>query len=392
MNQHLRTVQASFLKEMRVWKRNPQKLVLLLLLPLLFFTAFTVLMGGVYYGAGVEVALVVEEQNPGPFTDGLIEILGEYDPIPPRLVPIQMDADAANSLFENGDILLIITIPDGFENAITNNESTFVHIRVANVHEDMTKNLRMPVIRKLDIFYQTFLQDEALADFKVETLRSYTPPRLGYMAWTITIYGVMVGSIYAAGSAMTQEFEQDTWDEILLSNKSPHSIHLGKMLSGVVISYISPVFLFLLGFLLFGAWPTGDIVTYLVLTFLLSLFCSGIGVILGAFVRNSVFMVPLAALCGLFYWIVGGGIAPLELVGVSFGYINEYTPISNVYRPLIRMFVEGSYATLAIDLTVIGLFAVVFLVISPIVADRLARLDLNQLVDNAKRRRRGNTS
>ena len=388
MSLSLRVVRASLAKELRVWKRNKRKLSLVVLLPVMFFAAFTLLMGGVYYGAGVEVALVVEEQNPGFYTNAFIDILQEYDSVPPRLVPLEMDADRASQLFDNGDILLVITIPSGFEYAISHNESTFIHIRVANVHEDLTKNLRMPVIRKLDIFYQRYLNQDAPVTFEVENLRSFTPPRLAYMAWTITIYAIMVGSIFGAGSAMTQEFEQETWDELILSNQSPHSIFIGKMLSGVIISYIAPPIILCLGLLMFGVWPNGDIITFMVLTLLLALFCSGIGIILGAVFRNSVYIVPLAALSGIFYWIVGGGIAPLELVGVTFGAFNEYLPISNVYRSLIRMFVEGSYGMIIVDLSVIGAFALVFMVLSPIIADKVTRVDFAQRLEEIKRRRR----
>ncbi len=388
MKLSLRVLMVSFIKEMRVWKRNPRKLLLVILLPILFFTAFTLLMGGVYYGSGLEVALVVEEQNPDVYTNGLIEILEEYDPIPPRLVPVEMDAESASRLFDNGDILLVITIPSGFEHALSHNESTFIHIRVANVHEDLTKNLRMPVIRKLDIFYHRYLNQDSAVSFEVENLRSFTPPRLAYMAWTITVYGIMVGAIFSAGSALTQEFELQTWDELNLSNQSPHSIFLGKMLSGVVISYISPPVIFVLSYVMFGVWPQGDVVTYLVLTLLLSVFCSGIGIIFGALLRNSVFTVPLAALTGLFYWIVGGGIAPLELVGVTFDAFNEYLPVSNVYRSLIRMFVEGSYGTLAVDLSLIGVFAIAMIILAPIITNKVVRTDFGQKLDEIKHRKK----
>jgi ABC-type multidrug transport system permease subunit len=382
-----RVVKASFIKEIRVWKRNPQKLVLVILLPLMFFAGFGMLMGGVYFGSGVETAVVLNEQNPGAYTNGLIEILGEYDPIPPRLDPIFMDAETADKLFQNGDILLVITIPDGFEDALTNNESISIQIQIANIHEDLTKNLRMPVIRKLDIFYQTYLLNDSLVDFRMVNLRPFTPPRLAYMAWTISVYSVMFGAIFAAGSTMTQEFEQETMDELTLSNQSSTAIYMGKMLSGVVISFTAFPFLFSLSYLLFGVWPNGDLLTFLSMTFLLALFCSGIGIIAGAFFRNSVFVVPVAALGGVFYWIVGGGIAPLELIGASFETFNEYLPVSNVYRSLIRMFVEGRYVTLPIDLTVIGIFAAVFLVISPMIADRVSKLNLGQIVEDAKHRR-----
>ncbi|MFX1559938.1 MAG: ABC transporter permease [Promethearchaeota archaeon] len=387
MNFSPRVMKASFIKELRVWRRTPQKLVLVILLPLMFFVGFSMLMGGVYFGSGVETAVVMNEQNPGVYTNGLLEILGENDPIPPRLDPLMMDADTADRLFQNGEILLVITIPDGFEDAITNNESVSIHVQVANIHEDLTKNLRMPVIRKLDIFYQTYFLNDSLVDFETVDLRPFTPPRLAYMAWTISVYSVMFGAIFAAGSAMTQEFEQETMDELVLSNQPPHAIYVGKMFSGVVISFSAVPVLFLLSYILFGVWPNGDILTFFSLTFLLALFSSGIGIIAGAIFRNSVFVVPVAALGAIFYWIVGGGIAPLSLVGATFETMNEYLPVSNVYRSLIRMFVEGTYTSLVIDLTVIGVFAVVFLIFSPIITERLTEVDFGQKLEDVKKRR-----
>jgi len=387
MNQSLRVIRASFIKEMRVWRRSPQKLVLVVLLPLMFFVGFSMLMGGVYFGSGVETAVVLEEQNPGIYTDGLLEIIGNDDPIPPRLDPIIMDAETANALFQNGDILLVITIPDGFENAIATNQTTTISVQVANIHEDLTKNLRMPVIRKIDFFYQTYLVNDSLVDFEVEELRPFTPPRLAYMAWTIAVYSVMFGGIFAAGSAMTQEFEQETMDELILSNQSTNAIYLGKVFSGVVIAHAAIPVLFPLSFVLFGVWPNGDILVFLSLTLLLALFSSGLGLIAGAVFRNSVFLVPVAALGGIFYWITGGGIAPLELVGSTFGIMNEYLPVSNVYRSMIRMFVEGSYGSLFTDIGVIGMCAIVVMLVSPIIADRLSEADFGQKVEHLKQRR-----
>ena len=387
MNFSFRVIKASFIKELRVWRRNPQKLVMVILLPLMFFVGFSMLMGGVYFGSGVETAVVLNEENPGVYTDGLLEILGEDDPIPPRLDPILMDAETADRLFQNGEILLVITIPDGFENALSTNTTVSIHVQVANIHEDLTKNLRMPVIRKLDIFYQAYLLNDSLVDFEMVNLRPFTPPRLAYMAWTISVYSVMFGAIFAAGSAMTQDFEQETMDELILSNQSPNAIYMGKMFSGVVISFTAIPFLFILSYLLFGVWPNGDILTFLSLTFLLALFSSGIGIIAGAVFRNSVFVVPVAALGAIFYWIVAGGIAPLGLVGATFESFNEYLPVSNVYRSLIRMFVEGTYDSLIVDLSVIGVFAVVFLIISPIITNRITQIDFGQKLEELKKRR-----
>jgi ABC-2 type transport system permease protein len=392
MSEFIRIFRAGVKKELRVWLRNKRRLGFVALFPLLYYFAFVLLMGGVYAGPGVDTALVIEEQNPGVYTNGLVEILGEHDPIPPSLRLIEMNAERADVLFENGEILVVITIPDGFEEAVTNNVSTSIHIEVNNAHEDMTKNLRMPVIRKLDLFYQTYLPDAASSNFEVELLNEFTPPRLAYMAWTILIFGISFGGLFLSGSTTTHEYEQETLDELLMSNQSVHAIFMGKMFSGVILSYISVPAVFLLGWGLYGLWPQGTILAFLALTLPLSIYSAGLGVIIGAVVRNSVYMVPLSALGALFYWIVGGGIAPLSLVGAGFGVFNEYVPFSNVYRTAIEMFVQGTYTYLHVDIFVIWSFAIAFLLMSPILADKLARVDFGRKIEQIRQRRRRKAS
>ena len=387
MNQFLRVLTSTIKKEVRVWKRNKTKVGLIVLVPLLFWTGFTVLMGGVY-SSGIEVGLVVLEENPGYYTEGLVEILGEPDDIPPSMVLIQMDESEAEALFDSGDVMLVIVIPDGFEDAVSNNDSANIEIWVNNMHEDATKNLRMPVIRKLDIFYQTYLPESSPVDFDYELLRPITYPRLGYMAWTMTIYAVMFGAIFAAGSNMTQEFENGTFEELELANQSPIAIHAGKILVGSCAGYLAPPFLLILGWLGFGIWPNGDIIIYLALTILLAILGASIGVVLGAIFRHSVYMVPLAVLVSLYYWIMGGGMAPLMIGGAQFDIIDSYWPISNAYRSLVTMFVDASYKTLGVDLLILGIASIGMLILAPILANYIARVDYMRRIEAIRQRRR----
>lgn len=386
MSDFPRVLRSSITKEIRIWRRNPQKLALVVLLPLLFWVAFNLLMGGVY-STGIDVALVVEEDNPGYYTNALIDVLGEPDEIPPSLRLSEMNAETADALFQNGDIQLVITIPNGFEQALANNESTSIHIRVNNAHEDMTKNLRMPVIRKLDIFYQTYLSSDAIADFDYVPLRPYTFPRLAYMGWTISIYSLMFAAIFIGGSAMTQEFENKTLDELTLSNNSPFAIYSGKLLSSILLSYVAAPILLLLTMFTHGVWPLGDIITFLLLTIPFVLFNSSLGLVLGAVFRNSVYMVPIAALGSIFYWITGGGIVPLLLLGEQFVIADSYLPISNVYRSLIHMFVYGQYTFVMNDFAVIAVFALPMLVIAPFLANRISQIDYSRRIEELRRRR-----
>lgn len=387
MNIFVRVFKASLVKETKTWLRNKSRLIFIVAFPLLYYSAFLLLMGGVYAGPGVDAALVVHEDNPGDYTNGLIEILGEPDEIPPSLNLIEMDSETASLHFENGDVFIVITIPDGFEAALANNESISIQLWVNNAHEDMTKNLRMPVIRKLDLFYQTFLPGRTNSTFEVELLNPYTPPRLAYMAWTVTIFGTSFAGFYLASSGTASEFEYETLDEITLSNQSLHAIYAGKMFSAVILSYLSIPVVFLLGLAAYGVWPMGNIVVYIAMTLLLATFCSGIGVVLGAIFRNSVYVVPVAALGALFYWLTGGGIAPLEMAGIGFVTANEYLPFSNAYRTLIEMFIQGTYSTIAIDFAVVGVFAFTFVLISPILADRLSKVDFGRRLSQVRRRR-----
>ncbi len=385
MNRFMRTLRSTYMKEMRVWRRNSRQLMLVVLLPLMFWIGFSLLMGGVY-SVGIDAALVVEEANPGYYTNGLIEILGEPDEIPPSLNLILMTTEVAEAAITNGDIMLVIMIPSGFEAAMAANESTSIHIHVGNFAEDMTKNLRMPVIRKLDIYYQTYLPEASLVDFDYEETREITYPRLAYMAWTISIYGVMFAAMYIAGSTVTQEFEQETLDEIRLSNQSPTAIYMGKMLSGVSLSYLAVPVLLGGSLLTYGFWPQGDLLSYFLITIPLAFACAAIGILLGAIFRNSVYIVPIAAISSVFYWMIGGGIAPLSLIGLGFGVADNYSPISNAYRSLIEMFIDGSYSTLLIDFSVLAGFAIVFVIVFPLLAERISHVDYSQRIRDIRKR------
>ncbi|MFW9800458.1 MAG: hypothetical protein ACFFD9_08480, partial [Candidatus Thorarchaeota archaeon] len=144
---------------------------------------------------------------------------------------------------------------------------------------------------------------------------------------------------------------------------------------------------FLLGLAAYRVWPMGNLMVYIAMTLLLATFCSGIGVVLGAILRNSVYVVPVAALGALFYWLTGGGIAPLEMAGMEFVTVNEYLPFSNAYRTLVEMFIQGTYSTIVIDFAVVGVFAVVLVLISPMLADRLGKVNFGRRLNQLSERR-----
>ncbi|MFW9967786.1 MAG: hypothetical protein ACFFEA_11595, partial [Candidatus Thorarchaeota archaeon] len=74
------------------------------------------------------------------------------------------------------------------------------------------------------------------------------------------------------------------------------------------------------------------------------------------------------------------------------GALNEYVPFSNVYRTMIEMFVQGTYTYLLVDMLVIWSFAVVFLMISPILADKASRVDIGTRIDRIRQKRGRKTS
>ncbi len=376
----LRVLQASMTKEIRIWKRRPRMIAMIIMLPLLFLGAFSILMGGVYT-MGIDVALVVEEEHPGFYTNALIETLSEPDPIPPSLRLTQMDAETANTLFQNGEIQLVIIIPAGFEQAIKNNQSTSIILKINNAHEDMTKNLRMPVFRKLDQFYQEYLPQSAPVSFEYVPYQEHTFPRLAYMAWTLSIYSIMFTSLLTAGSSMTQEFENDTLCELIMSNQSPVSIYSGKLIVAVMISHIGVPLFFAFPFIAYGVWPFGNIFVFLSLTVPLALFSSSLGLMLGASLRNSVYVVPLSSLLALFYWFGGGGIAPLMQItnGLDSLFL-IFSPLSSVYRSAITMLISGDLTFYLFDLATIGVFSMIMMIVAPILTMKIAGIDYHRLL------------
>ncbi len=360
MNARLVVILATVRKELRVLRRNRRKVFIVALLPLLYYMSFYILMGGVY-SSGISVALVVEESSPGPYTDGLIGIFEEDDGIPPNLMIIKTDADTASQMFDDGEVLVVVTIPEGFENGVANG-SAHLNVLVNNIHEDATKNLRMPIMRKVDLFYQRYLDEDAPVDFTVETTHEVSLPRLAYMCWTLTVFSIMFVSMYIAGSAVTAEFEDHTFDEIILSGEPIDSVLVGKMMSGVICSYLTVPILLMLALLEFGVWPHGDLLIFLLLTLPLVLLSALVGVALGALFKNSVYLVPLTAMIALCYWILGGGLTPLDVIGIGSESLNLFSPFYNVYRSLIAVFTTGTSSMMLLDVVFAWAFAVLLFV------------------------------
>jgi hypothetical protein len=84
--------------------------------------------------------------------------------------------------------------------------------------------------------------------------------------------------------------------------------------------------------------------------------------------------------------MIGGGIAPLSLLGLGFGVADSYSPISNAYRSLIEMFIDGTHSTLLIDFSVLAGFAIVFVIVFPLLAERISHIDWSQRIRDIRKR------
>ncbi|MGY5875021.1 MAG: hypothetical protein RTU30_04680 [Candidatus Thorarchaeota archaeon] len=125
---------------------------------------------------------------------------------------------------------------------------------------------------------------------------------------------------------------------------------------------------------------------FALITIPLAFVCAAMGIILGAILRNSVCIVPIAATTSIVYWMIGGGITPLSLLGIRFGVANSYSPISNAYSPLIEMFIDGTHSTLLIDFSMIAGFAIIFVIVFSFLAERIAQVDYSQRIREIKKR------
>ena len=231
-SQHMRSVDldqftGTVSKDMKQWARDRQALFAPLLLPIVLMFIATVLFG--FGGDQWNIGLV--DKSGGSYASSLTQAVEDSESnITPYFTIVTRDQDEAQRLVEDGRLHMVITIPEGFDQAIANGQTPALETSVYNINTDMMKNARL----RLDRVLQDWGAELGQSPIIIEqiTTRPDDIWRRSFIGGSAVVLAVMVGAALNSALIMAREWEHRTAKELQLAPRARTGIIAGKIVAG----------------------------------------------------------------------------------------------------------------------------------------------------------------
>lgn len=271
----------------------------------------------------------------------------------------------AQTLLNNIDVIAIITIPADFTQRVDAHVTAPINVTVNNLNLDFTNDIRRSVPDAITQYYQAqgtaspikvTMQETNLRHRDVEFFQYSVLPTILLL---ITISGLINGGLSTA-----REWESRTVKELLLSPVSRGAIIAGKVFAGFAITFILGTLVLLLGDVLGWTQPQGVYWLSALLTIaLVSLLSAGLGVAIGAALRRIQVVIAISINVAIYLFFLAGGIGVLAFEPDWLQNIAAFVPLTYGRHALEQAVFYSASDQFALDMTVLGLSALVALVL-----------------------------
>lgn len=359
-------------KSLKFMKRNKIISILAFFPPLVitifFIQAFTFTGSSYWTLAVVNQDIPITQTN---WSGKFIESLGsDKGTIPYFNVEVQ-DENSALKKFEQREVWAVLYIPEGFnEHLNSGNTSIEIVVKMNNLHEDVSKNIRLGIEGRIYLFSSTYeLKDGLHPGFTIENSLSYEKElaRSDYMISGMLILAMVWFGFFIGGTLGTIEKDLGTLSELKMASNGIANSHIGKIFATVIISFILLWILVGSLFIFRNGMPINfvSIVTLILLFFVLNTIFSILGVSYGLKVGDFRAIPGPSILLALTLWILSGGINPIQFGSGSdfFSYLPS-TAANQIL--LVGLYSRGSSYLLEASSTLVVwliIAVVIFLVI-----------------------------
>ena len=307
-------------KDLRVWLRHPSN-VAITVLPALALLAVSALAAGAVGRSPVALVTL----DPGAQGQQMAHIIRQAD-----LFRVSDATPAqAQALYQNLDVVAILTIPARFTQAIEAHAPAHIEVQINNLNSDFTNDIRRAVPDAITQFYQ---QQGGTSPIQVtlseQNLRRQDVQLFQYSAMPLILLLLVVSGLVSSSLAAAGEWETRTIKELLLSPASSGAIITGKVLTGFVTTTALGVLVLGVGSLLDWVQPTGVYwLPVLLVIALVALFSAGVGVTLGALVQRIQSVGSAAIVIALYLFFLTGGTAVLAFDPAWLQAVATFVPL-----------------------------------------------------------------
>lgn len=346
-------------KDIRQWARDRQALVGPMLIPLVLMLICTVIFG--YGGDEWNIGLVVEARGAQAqqFADTIETLTGN---ISPYFRIITRDPVVAKHLVEIGRLQMVITIPADFDERLEAGETPIVETQLFNINTDMMKNVRLRLERAI----QSFQVARGAAPVVVEqyTTRPDDVWRRSFVAGGALIVALMIGGSLNTAIMMAREWERNTSKEIRLAPHAIAAIVTGKIIAGLIACAVNVAVTLLVAVTLFtlripiARWPT-----LLGVGLLVAMTAAGLGLGLGAWLRDYRTLQPLLLVTAAGSFFAAGGLSSVATLPPTVRMFARFWPPAYVFetmQALMHMAVPPDFTGIYLALPVVAGLSVAF--------------------------------
>ena len=319
-------------KDLRQWARDWQALVGPMLIPLVLM-----LLCGILFGFGGDewnIGLVNEGAGPhaAAFEREIRDLRGD---IGPYFRVVTTDADEAGRLVAEGRLQLAVTIPEDFDERIEAGEIPVLRTRVYNINTDMMKNARLRLTRAVQDYAAAHTPHAAPVTVTQTTTRADDVRRRTFIAHSAVILAIMVGSALNAAIMVAREWEHRTVQVIRLAPRPLADLTVGTILAGVVTGMITALLALAVAVAVFGVRiPIGRLPVLLAIAGPVSVACAGVGIAIGAWLRDYRAVQPLLMITFAGSFFASGGFSSVATLPRGVQVFDRFWPIAHVFETM----------------------------------------------------------
>jgi ABC-type Na+ efflux pump permease subunit len=315
------TVWAICQKDLRIWLRQPANVAITVLpaLALLFVDALSA--GAV---GSSPVALVTLDH--GTKGQQMAQIIRQAD----LFRTSDATPEEAQALYQNLDVVAILTIPASFTQAVDAHEPAHIEVQINNLNTDFTNDIRRAVPAAITQFYQQQGGESPIqVTLAEQSLRRQDIQLFQYSAMPLIVLLLVVSGLVSSSLAAAGEWETRTIKELLLSPARSEAIITGKVLTGFLTTMTLGVLVLGVGSLLGWVQPIGAYwLSVLLILALVALFSAGLGVALGAWLQRIQPVSSAAIVIALYLFFLTGGTSVLAFDPPWLQTIATFVPLS----------------------------------------------------------------
>lgn len=319
-------------KNLRQWSRDRQALAGPMLIPLVLMFLCGVLFG--FGGDDWNIGLV--NHSRGPRAQAFEQTIRDSrSNITPYFKVITTDPAEADRLVHQGRLQLVITIPADFDAKIAAGSTPTLETAVYNINTDMMKNARLRLDRVIQDYAAAHHPDRTPITITQHTTRTSDVWRKTFIANSAAILAVMVGAALNTAIMIAREWERHTAKEVRLAPRPLADLVSGTILAGLVAAAVNTAVTLAVAMLAFGVRiPLDRVPLLLALSGGVALACAGLGIAIGAWLRDYRTIQPLLMVTFAGSFFAAGGFSSIPTLPRAVQAFDRFWPPAPVFDTL----------------------------------------------------------